>query len=125
MNRDDFAIILKERCFAVVNDVFRGSILDVLVPISRFNKGEANKIFDEVRLSGFKVVVKNNAPACVLLAPEKYQEMTDMIDDQYLLALSEERLKNDNGATRSFEDILSKDGLTLADIEAMEDVEIE
>ncbi|MCL2826349.1 MAG: type II toxin-antitoxin system Phd/YefM family antitoxin [Eggerthellaceae bacterium] len=109
----------------MVNDVFRGSILDVLVPISRFNKGEANKIFDEVRLSGFKVVVKNNAPACVLLAPEKYQEMTDMIDDQYLLALSEERLKNDNGATRSFEDILSKDGLTLADIEAMEDVEIE
>ena len=109
----------------MVSTVFRGNILDALVPISRFNKGEANKIFDEVRLSGFKVVVKNNSPTCVLLTPEKYQEMIDIIDDQYLLSLAEERLKNDNGVTRSFEEILSKDGLTLADIEAMEDVEIE
>ena len=109
----------------MVNKAYRGNILDSLIPISRFNKGEANKIFDEVRLSGYKIVVKNNAPACVLLTPESYQEMLDIIDDQYLLAVSEERLKNDNGETRSFEDILSKDGLTLADIEAMEDVEIE
>ena len=76
-------------------------------------------------LSSEIIVVKNNAPACVLLTPESYQEMLDIIDDQYLLAVSEERLRNDNGATRSFEEILSKDGLTLADIEAMEDVEIE
>ena len=109
----------------MVNTVFRGNILDALVPISRFNKGEANKIFDEVRLSGFKVVVKNNSPACVLLTPEKYQEMIDIIDDQYLLTLAEERLKNYNGVTRSFVEILSEDGLTLADIEAMEDEEIE
>ena len=109
----------------MVNKAYRGNILDSLIPISRFNKGEANKIFDEVRLSGYKIVVKNNAPACVLLTPESYQEMLDIIDDQYLLAVSEERLKNNNVVTRSFEEILSKDGLTLADIEAMEDVEIE
>ena len=54
-----------------------------------------------------------------------YREMLDIIDDQYLLAIAEERMKNDNGVTYSFEEILSKDGLTLADIEAMEDVEIE
>ena len=96
----------------MVSKAFRGNILDALIPISRFNKGEANKIFDEVRLSGYKVVVKNNAPACILLTPESYQEMLDIIDDQYLLALSEERLKNDNGATRSFEEILSKEGST-------------
>ena len=109
----------------MVSNVYRGSVLDTLVPISRFNKGEASKIFEEVRLSGFKVVVKNNTPSCVLLAPEKYQELIDMIDDQYLLALSEERLKHDNGTTYSFEEILSEDGLTLADIEAAGDVEIE
>ena len=109
----------------MVNNLFTGNILDTLVPISRFNKGEANKIFDEVRLSGGKIVVKNNVPACVLLTPEKYQEMIDMIDDHYLLTLSEERLNNDSGANHSFEEILKKDGLTLADIEAIEDVEIE
>ena len=109
----------------MMSNIFRGNILDALIPISRFNKGEANKIFDEVKLSGFKIVVKNNAPTCVLLTPEKFKEMSDMIDDRYLLALAEERMKNDTAATRSFEEVLAKDGLTLADIEAMEDVEIE
>ena len=109
----------------MVNNVVRGNILDALIPISRFNKGEANKIFEEVRSSGFKIVVKNNVPTCVLLTPERYQEMVDMIDDQYLLALAEERERNSTGVTYSFEEVLAEDGLTLADIDAMEDVEIE
>ena len=79
-------------------------MLDALVPITRFNRGEANKIFDEVRETGCKVVVKNNAPACVLLTPERYQEMIEMIEDQYLLALAEERMKHDSGVTRSAKD---------------------
>ena len=61
----------------------------------------------------------------MLLTPESYQEMLDVIDDQYLLAIAEERMKNDNGVTHSFEEILAMDGLTLADIEVAEDVEIE
>ena len=109
----------------MVNKAYRGNILDSLIPISRFNKGEASKIFDEVRVSGYKVVVKNNAPACVLLTPESYQEMLDIIDDQYLLAISQKRMKNDNGVTHSFEEILAMDGLTLAEMEEAEDVEIE
>ena len=109
----------------MISNIYRGNLLDALVPISRFNKGEANKIFDEVRSSGFKVVVKNNAPACVLLTPERYQEIMDMLDDQYLLAVAEERLKNDNGVTYSFDEILADNGLTREDIDAMEDVEIE
>jgi len=109
----------------MINNILRGNILDALVPISRFNKGEANKIFDEVRLSGFKIVVKNNAPACVLLAPERFKELTDILDDHYLLALAEERMKNNNAPTIPFEEILAEDGLTIADLEAMEDVEIE
>jgi len=112
-------------CLIMVSKVFRGNILEALVPISRLNKGEVNKIFDEVRLSSYKVVVKNNVPACILLTLESYQEMLDIIDDQYLLALAEERLKSDSGVTYSFEEILAKDGLTIADIDAMEDVEIE
>jgi len=96
--------------------------LNAMVPITRFNRGEANKIFEEVKTSGCKVVVKNNTPACVLLTPERYQEMVDMLEDQYLLALAEERERNDTGETHTFEEVLAEDGLTIADLEAMDDV---
>jgi len=109
----------------MINNVLHGNVLDAIVPISRFNKGEANKIFDEVRSSGFKIVIKNNAPTCVLLTPERYKEMAEIINDYYLLALVEERERNSTGVTYSFEEILAEDGLTIADIDAMEDVEIE
>jgi PHD/YefM family antitoxin component YafN of YafNO toxin-antitoxin module len=95
------------------------------VPITRFNRGEANKIFEEVRATGCKVVLKNNEPACVLITPERFQKMADLIEDQVLLMLAEQREKQDTGKRYSFEEILADDGLTLADIEAMEDVELE
>lgn len=98
------------------NSLYLNNILDALVPISRFNKGEANKIFDEVRETGCKVVVKNNAPTCVMLTPERYQEMVEMIEDQYLIALAEERLRNDSGKTYTFEEVLMEDGLTKDDL---------
>ena len=44
---------------------------------------------------------------------------------KYLLSLAEERIRNDNAPTIPFEKILAEDGLTIADLEAMEDVEIE
>jgi len=72
---------------------------DAFIPISRFNGGEALKIFDEVREFGYKIVVNNNTPACVMLTPERYQEMLEMIEDQYLFTLAEERLKSDSGKT--------------------------
>ena len=92
------------------------NIIDALVPISRFNKGEANKIFDEVRETGCKIVVKNNAPACVLLTPEKYQEMLEAIEDQYLIALAEERLKNGVGATVPAEEVYRELGIDSDDL---------
>ena len=92
----------------MLNLLSLSNVLDALVPITRFNRGEANKIFDEVRESGCKVVVKNNAPACVLLTPERYKEMIEMIEDQYLLALAEERLKRDSGVTYSADEIYKK-----------------
>jgi len=53
--------------------------LDAIVPISRFNKGEANRIFEEVRQSGFKIVVKNNSPACVLIEPGHYRRWMEKL----------------------------------------------
>ena len=50
-------------------------VLNMLIPISRFNKGEANKIFEEVKESGVKIVLKNNQPIGVIMTPEMYEEL--------------------------------------------------
>ena len=109
----------------MLNEISVSNALNAVVPITRFNRGEASKIFDELKESGCKVVVKNNIPACVMLTPEKFKEMVDMIEDQALLAVAEARLKYSSGETYTLEEILAEDGLTLADIDAMDDVEIE
>ena len=70
------------------------NIMNQLVPISRFNKGEANKIFDEVREEGVKIVLKNNAPACVLITPELYESMMETMNEYYLICEADNRMKN-------------------------------
>lgn len=50
-----------------------------IVPLSDFNKGKAGKIFDEVKLSGSKVVYKNNKPECVLLSPNEYLSLMERV----------------------------------------------
>jgi antitoxin StbD len=69
-------------------------VMSSLVPISRFNKGEANKIFEEVRQTGFKIVLKNNSPACVLLTPENYEQMLETIENYRLFIEAEKRTAN-------------------------------
>ena len=93
------------------------NMLDSLIPITRFNKGESNKIFDEVKASGYKIVVKNNAPACVLLSPERYKALIDTLEEEYLCALVEERERNGSGTTIPFADILAKHGTTLKELD--------
>ena len=52
-------------------------MLKSFVPISRFNKGEAGKIIEEVKRDGIKVVVKNNAPECVMITVEDYDHLVE------------------------------------------------
>jgi len=78
----------------MLNPNFISSAMNSLVPISRFNKGEANKIFEEVRETGFKIVLKNNTPTCVLLTPEAYVQMLETIENYRLLVEAEKRLEN-------------------------------
>jgi antitoxin StbD len=75
-----------------MNTVNAVNILDSIVPISRFNKGEANKIFNEVKTSGIRIVVKNNTPECVLISPVAYQNMVEQYEDALLLAEANKRL---------------------------------
>ncbi|WNY25507.1 type II toxin-antitoxin system Phd/YefM family antitoxin [Methanolapillus millepedarum] len=95
------------------------------VPISRFNKGDAKKIFEEVDATGMKTVLKNNKPVCVLLSISKYEEMIEMIEDQLLLEEAERRMENATGEKRySYEEVLEKLGIDEKDIENTE-VEID
>ncbi len=75
------------------DNVSVSNILNAIVPISRFNKGEAGKIFEEVNISGAKIVVKNNRPTCVLITPEKYEEMIETIENYYLFVEAEKRMQ--------------------------------
>ena len=84
-----------------------------------------SELFNQIQ--NFKSIgeYKSNSEILSELIRIGFDYLKEQAEDQYLLALAEERIKNDNGVTHSFEDILAMDGLTLADIEAAEDVEIE
>lgn len=99
--------------------------MNSLVPISRFNKGEANKIFDEVKEAGFKIVLKNNTPTCVLLTPEVYEQMLESIEEYRLLLEAEKRMENAKPDDLIPQDkVLAELGINKADLDNVE-VELE
>lgn len=109
----------------MLDNISVSNMLNATVPISRFNKGEANKIFDEVNSSGFKIVVKNNKPTCVLLTPEKYEEMMETIENYYLFVEAERRMKTEGATdTISHEQMMEKLNIKKDELNDIE-VEIE
>lgn len=96
------------------------------IPISNFNRGLAGKIFADVRTSGAKVVIKNNMPECVLLSPEEYVKMVNVIEEAELLKMAISRTENCNPADSiPLKSIMEKYDITQDDIDNTEDVEIE
>ncbi len=100
-------------------------INDHIVPITRFNKGEANKIFDEVSRDGFRYVVKNNQVKCILISPEAYDKLIDEIEDYYDSKWDDERIAHSSGKTHSMKEVAQIIGLTAEEVEGAPDVEIE
>jgi toxin-antitoxin system, antitoxin component, PHD family len=102
------------------------SALRDTVPINQFNRGLAGKIFEEVKKSGAKVVMKNNTAECVLLSPEEYAKLIDEICDARLLLLASDRMSRaDLSKTVSQEEVYRELGLSAADLLGEEDVELE
>ena len=103
--------------------------LTMTVPISRFNRGLAGKIFEDVRKNGTKVVIKNNRPECVIMSPETYlriQEKLEELEDMRLAAIAEKRLAHmDPSKLISHDEMMRQLGLTDEDLEGFEDVELE
>lgn len=99
-------------------------IMKSLIPITRFNRGEANKIFDEVSEMGEKIVLKNNQPICVLMNPLHYAEIMDALEDYALYFEAEERIGKANNTYISSDEVLTRLGFSKTDIDDIE-VEIE
>ena len=108
-----------------MNQISAVGMMKKIVPITRFNKGEASKIFDEVQKNGTKIVVKNNHPACVLVSPDQYESLMEMLSDYLLLSEADKRMAENNDAENiSHEEMMSRLGITRDELEGT-DVEIE
>lgn len=102
------------------------SVIENTVPISQFNRGLAGKIFQEVKQSGAKVVMKNNAPECVLLSPQEYVKLIEEINDARLLAVASERMKNyDPSENIPSDEVQREFGITDEELADFEEVEFE
>lgn len=99
-------------------------MMNSLIPITRFNRGEASKIFDEVIAKGEKVVLKNNIPICVLMNPSHYAEIMDALEDYALFFEAEKRMAEANKTFIPSDQVLSRLGINKTDLDDVE-VEIE
>ena len=108
-----------------VNEMSVMGVMRSIVPITRFNKGEANRIFDEVESGGTKIVMKNNRPACVLISPSKYEALMEMLSDYIVQEEAEARMASFTPEeTISHEELMKSLSITEDDLSDV-DVEIE
>jgi antitoxin StbD len=101
-------------------------LLNNMVSITQFNKGQAAKIFDRVKTEGRIVVLKNNTPSAIILSFEEYMRLTEIEENDYLLHVAEERMKYytpGNGISKEL--AYERLGINKEDIENLEEVELE
>lgn len=96
------------------------------ISISLFNRGLAGKIFEEVKRTGAKVVMKNNTAECVLLSPDEYVRLMDEVNDARLITLAANRLSNfESASVINEEEMNQKLGVKPEDLKNFEEVELE
>lgn len=96
------------------------------VSFSQFNKGQAGKIFEDVKKNGTKVVIKNNCAECVLMSPDEYVILMEIINDYRLEALASQRMLHfspDKLIPES--EVLQDFGISEEDLADFDEVDIE
>ena len=102
------------------------NFLTRLIPISQFNKGQASKIFDRLRSEPELIVLKNNQPSAVILAPDEYIRLAEIEEDYNLLMEARQRLAaNEGKAAIPAADVMKHFGISDAELEEVEEPEIE
>ena len=101
-------------------------LLQSLIPISQFNKGQAAEIFDRLHSEKELIVLKNNQPSAIILSPEEYIRLTEIEEDYFLLLEANKRMEdNGNNKTLSFDSVMSNLGISEDELLDTEDVDIE
>ena len=101
------------------------SVLNSLVPITQFNRGQAARIFDRLHSESQLVVLKNNQPAAVILSPAEFQRLSEIEEDYLLLREAMERLANNAAPATPMDSLMRELGITEDEIDAAGDVVIE
>jgi len=102
------------------------SAINRTVPISQFNRGLAGQIFSDVKKTGAKVVIKNNEPEAVILPPNQYVELMDMLNDYELLSIAVERMEHFDPSTLISEEEMDRElGITQEEFDSVGEVEFE
>ena len=102
------------------------NLLQCLVPISQFNRGQASRIFDRLRTEKQLIVLKNNQPSAIILSPEEYERLSEIEENYLLLMEASERLKKNEGKELvPFADVLANLGITEQELNETEDINIE
>ena len=104
---------------------YTADILDSLVPITQFNRGQASRIFDRLHNENQLIVLKNNQPAAIILSPSEFQRLSEIEEDYTLLLEATRRLKENSSSTSSREEVMSELNINEADLAAAGDVVIE
>ena len=104
---------------------YTADILDSLVPITQFNRGQASRIFDRLHNENQLIVLKNNQPAAIILSPSEFQRLSEIEEDYTLLLEATRRLKEDSSSTSSREEVMSELNISESELAAAEDVVIE
>lgn len=115
----------EHHCKEGYNMAYAANILNSLVPITQFNRGQASRIFDRLHTESQLVVLKNNQPAAVILSPEEYARLSEIEEDYLLLIEATKRLADNNAPSTPMDEVMKELGITDEEIDAAEDVEIE
>lgn len=94
------------------------------IPITDLNKGKASQIIDELKKTGYKVILKNNRPEAVLITPAQFEEMLAMREEMEEMALALEALRRlegfDPAQAVSHDDVLAEFGLSPKELDEIE-----
>lgn len=101
-------------------------LLQSLVPITQFNRGQASRIFDRLHTERQLIVLKNNQPSAIILSPEEYTRLTE-IEEDYLLLLEANRRLTENAEKKTIpmSSVMSHLDISDTELEETEDIDIE
>ena len=104
---------------------YTADILDSLVPITQFNRGQASRIFDRLHTENRLIVLKNNQPAAIILSPSEFQRLSEIEEDYTLLLEATRRLKEDSSSSSPREEVMSELDISEEDLASAGDVVME